>query len=119
MNGSSRNLTIEEGIMDPDLRRRFLTNTDETGRFIVSSKRTGKTYFVEPLAGKQPVWGDLDPATKKLQGNYGQKYRGAVPGTESLIRKENGFKNIVTLEAGTSPLAYIDMIDAQYPDRQV
>jgi hypothetical protein len=96
-------LTLEN-TMDPDLRSRFLTNTDETGRFIVTSQRTGKSYFVEPLAGKQPVWGDLDPATKKLQGNYGQKYRGAVPGTESL-------------EAGTSPLSYIDMIDAKYPDR--
>ena len=26
--------------------KKFLTNTDETGRFIVKSLRTGKTYYV-------------------------------------------------------------------------
>lgn len=26
----------------------FLFKSDETGRFLVKSKRTGKTYFIEP-----------------------------------------------------------------------
>jgi hypothetical protein len=103
--------------MDPDLRARFLTNTDETGRFIVVSQRTGKSYYVEPLAGKKAFWGDLNPATGQIEGQYGQKYRGAVPGTESLITKENGFAKIHNCEPGMSPLAYIDMLDAQYPDK--
>lgn len=37
--------------MDTKLREKFLTNTDETGRFIATSKRTGKTYAVEPIIG--------------------------------------------------------------------
>jgi hypothetical protein len=32
-----------------DLDKRFLTNTDETGRFIVKSLVTGKKYYVEPI----------------------------------------------------------------------
>lgn len=32
-----------------DIKKRFLTNTDETGRFIVKSLTTGKTYYVEPI----------------------------------------------------------------------
>lgn len=35
--------------MKPEFRTQFLTNTDDTGRFIVSSKRTGKTYACEPI----------------------------------------------------------------------
>jgi len=104
--------------MDPDLRKRFLTNTDETGRFIVTSTRTGKSYYVEPLSGKKAFWGDLNPATGQIEGTYGQKYRGAIPGTESLIKKENGFKNIVTLDPGTSPFSYIDELDKTYPDKE-
>jgi len=104
--------------MDPDTRKRFLTNTDETGRFIVVSQRTGRTYYVEPLAGKKAFWGDLNPATGKIEGHYGQKYRGAVPGTESMITKENGFSKIHDLEPGMSPMAYINHLDSQYPDKE-
>lgn len=51
--------------MRQEVLQRFLTNTDETGRFIVKSSVTGITYFVEPLyKGKTAVWGDLNPATK-------------------------------------------------------
>ena len=104
--------------MDITLREKFLTNTDETGRFIVTSKRTGKTYAVEPIIGKHtPVWGDMDPATKELTGKYGDKYTGAVERKESLITAENGFEKIHELDAGHSPLAYIDMLDEKYPDK--
>lgn len=48
-----------------DLDKRFLTNTDETGRFIVKSLTTGKKYYIEPIG---------NPATKKVEGDYGQKY---------------------------------------------
>jgi hypothetical protein len=103
--------------MDTNLREKFLTNTDETGRFVVTSQRTGRTYAVEPILGKHtPTWGDVDPATKKIQGNYGSKYTGAISKDESLITEQNGFKKIVTLEAGMSPLQYIENIDSTYPD---
>jgi hypothetical protein len=105
--------------MNATLTSRFLTNTDDTGRFIVSSPRTGRKYFVEPVGDPHVNWGSIDPSngmngklmTKKGSG----KYRGSIDENDSLISKENGFKNIVTLEPGTSPLAYIDKIDAEYP----
>ena len=56
-----------------DLDKRFLTNTDETGRFIVKSLTTGKKYYIEPI-GNPADWGDINPATKKVEGDYGQKY---------------------------------------------
>lgn len=82
-----------------DLDKRFLTNTDETGRFIVKSLVTGKKYYVEPI-------GNGHPATKKVEGDYGQKYTGCV--------SENGFKLIETLEAGMSPLSVVYQRDLEY-----
>ena len=104
--------------MDVALRKQFLTNTDETGRFIVYSQRTGKTYAVEPIddGSVRPGWGSIDPATKQLVNKKGHdKYRGSVRPEESLITAENGFKNIRMLEPGMSPHAMIEFIDAQYP----
>jgi len=40
-----------------------------------------------------------------------KKNKGSTEREDSLITKENGFKNIVTLKAGESPLAYIERID--------
>jgi hypothetical protein len=75
----------------------FLTNRDETGREIVYFPETGKQYFVEYIEprGHQVTWGDVDPATKKLTGTYGDKHNGTIKAKESLITKENGFDNIV------------------------
>lgn len=81
--------------MRPDILKRFLTNTDETGRFLMKSGKTGIIYFVEPLYnGKTPEWGDVDPATKKITGNCGSGYTGAVTRKESIITEENDFVNI-------------------------
>ena len=98
-----------------ELIRKFLFNRDETGRFIVKSEKTGKTYFVEPIdADERTVWGDYNPATKKFEtGNYG-KYKGSVRPSESMITEENGFEKIHTLGVGESPLDYIDRIDEEY-----
>ena len=105
--------------MNDNFNKKFLTNTDESGRFIVMSKRTGKTYYVEPImGGKQVRWGDMDPATKKLSGDYGKKYTGAVEESESMVLEKNGFDKIHTLGPGTSPLISIDYIDSQYPDKE-
>lgn len=95
-----------------DIKERFLTNTDETGRFIVYSTLTGITYFIEPLdEGSRVKWGDVDPATKETTGQYGKKYKGAIKSEESLITEENGFKNIQTLEPGFSPHSYLASLD--------
>lgn len=98
---------------------RFLTNTDEPGRFIVLSKRTGKKYFVEPIMmGKTPEWGSIDPATGNLMHKKGDgKYTGGIKPKESMITVENGFlpEKITMLDKGCSPLGWIDHIDAKYP----
>lgn len=92
-----------------NINKRFLTNTDETGRMIVKSLKTGRTYYIEPIGnGYNEAFGDIDPATKKMTGNYGDKYTGSVTEKESLITKENGFSNIVTLKPGESPFDEID-----------
>ena len=106
------------GDMDNSIVKRFLTGSDDTGRFIVKSVVTGKTYFVEPIDdGQRTEWGDLNPATKKIEGDYGAKHRGAVSEKDSMITKENGFENITTLGPGVSPIDYINRIDKEYEMR--
>lgn len=104
--------------MNADFVKRFLTNTDETGRFIVKSFRTGKTYFVEPFGNERTNWGSIDPATGTLMNKKGHdKYRGSVDEKDCMVSMDNGFKKVHTLDRGTSPFHAIDVIDAQYPDR--
>lgn len=107
--------------MDSTFRKRFLTNTDDTGRFIVFSQRTGRSYYVEPIeTAHTPKWGSIDPATGNLMHKKGDgKFRGGISPNESLITTENGFEadKIHMLERGTSPLHAIDVLDAKYPDR--
>lgn len=70
----------------------------------------GRKFCIEPIdanAGRGSKWGDIDPASKTVTGSYGQKHPGAVHPDESIITKENGFKNIVTLPPGVSPEGYI------------
>lgn len=97
---------------------KFLTNTDHTGRFIVTSFRTKRKYFVEPIGDPHINWGSADPggSTEFMHKKGDGKYRGSIDEHESLITPENGFANIKVLEPGTSPLSYIDWKDAQYPD---
>jgi hypothetical protein len=93
----------------------FLVNSEDTGRFVVKSLRTGRTYYVEPIDGGERIdWGDLNPATKKIEGDYGSKHKGSVKESESLITEENGFSNIKTLPPGYSPLEYIEELDKKY-----
>ena len=105
--------------MDATLRSKFLTNTDDTGRFIVYSQRTGRSYFVEPIeTAHTPKWGSIDPATGNLMHKKGDgKYRGGISPHESLITTENGFEKIHEIERGMSPLAYINHLDDSYPDK--
>lgn len=106
-------------MIDAKIQSKFLTNTDETGRFIVYSPRTGCTYYVEPIITKHtPEWGSIDPATGNLMHKKGDgKFTGGIKEKESLITKKNGFKNIRLLDRGQSPLASIDFLDDQKPDR--
>lgn len=97
---------------------RFLSERDDTGRFIVVSKRTGRKYFVEPMGQPKTDWGSIDPATGNLMNKKGwQKNEGSIHPKDSLITSENGFDmdKVVVLEPGISPHAYIDMLDEKYP----
>jgi len=81
----------------------------KTGRFYF--KVQGRTFCIEPIdnsEGAKKLWGDVDPATKTLKGNYGDKNKGCITEKESIITEENGFKNITTLPKGVSPLSYIE-----------
>lgn len=102
--------------MKEDVVKKFLMNRDETGRFIVKSIKTNKTYFVETIDGEErTAWGDFDPATKKFNTSaYGSKYKGSIKSEETMITEENGFTNIHTLGVGESPLSYIDKLDENY-----
>lgn len=104
--------------MTPEFREKFLEGRDHTGRFIVTSERTGKSYFVEAIGDPHNDWGSIDPATGKLMNKKGAgKYKGSVEEDESLIKEENGFVKIHELKPGISPHAYIEMLDAEYPDK--
>lgn len=92
---------------------------EKTGRHYVHSKRTGKTYFIEPIIPskkyKGKTWGDIDPASGKVTGTYGEKYTGAITEEDSIITEENGFTNIEYVKG--SPYYRIEQLDATYPDK--
>ena len=72
--------------------------------------KSGRKFWIETIdnsTGNRSEWGDLDPATKKVTGSYGLKYKGGVTDEESIITKENGFKNITTIGPGESPDSFI------------
>ena len=94
----------------------FLVNSEETGRQIVVSLRTGKKYYVEAIGNGRSDWGDVDPATGKITGNYGSKYIVSVTKEHSVITEDNGFKNICTITSG-SPYGVIQDMDSKYPDK--
>jgi hypothetical protein len=101
-------------------KKRFLTNRDETGRFTVTSNRTGKTYFVEPIDenGRPADWGSYNPSTGNIENKKGHgKFTGSVSEKESMIIKENGFEDIRYSGVGGSPFTVIDEIDSKYPDK--
>ena len=65
-----------------------------TGRFFITDLKTGRKFLVEPIDNTphRQIWGDINPATKELEGDYGNKYKGSIKEEDSLITEENGFK---------------------------
>jgi len=102
--------------VDYKLRKNFLIDSSDTGRFIISSKRTGRTYYIEPQGDAHIEWGSVDVSSGKMNVKKGwKKNKGSTEREDSFITKENGFENITTLKAGKSPLAYIEQLDSKYP----
>ena len=100
-----------------EFKKNFLTNRDETGRFIVNSYRTGKTYFIEPIGPDRPAdWGSYNPSTGKIENKKGfDKFTGAINENDSMITLENGFEDIRYSGVGGSPFSVIDELDSKYP----
>ena len=93
----------------------------DTGRHYYSYK--GRTFTIEPIdnrEGKGKLWGDLNPATGKMEGNYGSKNRGSVTEKESIITKENGYNDIHYSPTGMNPINYIHaMMDQREKERKL
>lgn len=108
-------------IINPEVLKN-LPPTSETGRYFVYSSILKKTFCIEPI-GDHPdnlrcEWGDINPATKKVEGSYGQKFKGSVKMKDSIITEENGFKNIQFLGVGFSPGGYIEMLEREFLAKQ-
>ena len=100
-------------------RKKFFENRDETGRFMVTSFRTGRTYVVEPIGADRPAdWGSYNPSSGEIENKKGfDKFRGSIDEKDSLITKENGFENIRYSGVGGSPFSTIEEMDAKYLDK--
>ena len=94
-----------------DVKRNFLKDRDHTGKEIIFYPETGKKYYIEYIGGRNN-WGDLNPATGKVEGSYGKKNRGAIKEEDSMITKENGFNEIVTGKG--SPYATIEAMHEKW-----
>ena len=69
-----------------------------------------KVEVIEPR-NRTKEWGDVDPATGKVTGSYGESI--GIQAEDSKITEANGYTNIVTLPKGCSPMAYIAMREKQ------
>lgn len=87
----------------------------KTGRYWVIM-RSGRKFLVEEWGSNYVQWGNIDPATKKLE-KLKMKQEELIDESNTVIRKENGFKNICFLSPGTSPLGYIDLLDSSGLER--
>ena len=71
------------------------------GTFTVT--KNGRTFVVQPVsehAERGGDWGHTDLSNRPIGG--------AMHPDDCTITAENGFKNVVTLGPGESPLSYID-----------
>lgn len=76
--------------------------SEDTGRFLVVDQNTGRKFLVEPIGNPRTDFGDS--IKNEVQA------KGSIKKEESIITEENGFTNIVTLEAGVSPIDYINSL---------
>lgn len=81
----------------------------ESARYTVILK-SGRRFVVEEWGTNHTQWGDIDPATKKLH-KVKVKDIEEIDENNTIITKENGYRNICFLAPGTSPLGYIDLLD--------
>jgi len=78
--------------------------------------RSGRKFMVEEWGDPHVTWGNINPATGHLE-KVSVKEADTINEDNTKITKQNGFKNICFLSPGTSPLGYIDLLDASGVDR--
>lgn len=78
-------------------------------RYMVHCK-SGRKFMVEEIGDPHISWGNVIPGQNKIESVYA-KMDDVITEEDSQITPENGFKNIVMLDPGTSPFGYIDAID--------
>ena len=84
----------------------------KTGTHFYTDLESGRKFKIEVIdnsQGKQSQWGDIDPATKTVQGSYGNKNIGSITEDESTITKENGYDEIYEIK-GESPYSFIEKL---------
>jgi len=90
----------------------------------IHSTILGRTFYVEVIEDHpdnldRTQWGDVNPATKKLEtGDYGKKNAAGINMADSIITKENGFENPVYLKPGESPNGYIEGLERDFLEKQ-
>ena len=84
-----------------------MKNAEDTGTYYIVDIKTGRKFCVEPVGNPRTDFGDINPATKKIEGNYGMKYRGSIDEKDSIITEANGFKDIGYAQ---NPLDYIEKL---------
>ncbi len=84
-----------------------MREAEHTGRYYIVDSKTGRKFCVEPVGNPRTDFGDINPATGKVEGNYGMKYRGSINEEDSIITKENGFTDIGYAQ---NPLDYIEKL---------
>ncbi len=100
-----------------------MKGTSETGRYFIYSSILDKTFCVEPIDDHpdniRSDWGDVNPATKKIEGSYGEKNKGSIKMKESIIKVENGFENDgIFLKVGESPQGYVEMMEREFINKK-
>lgn len=78
-------------------------------RFFVVTK-SGRKFCVEPIGDVYTNWGNVNPATRKLE-KVQSKDTNTINEENSVITASNGYKNICYLDPGTSPFGYIEILD--------
>ena len=77
---------------------------------------SGRKFMVEEFGEPHVQWGNINPATKTLE-KVKSKMDEVIDESNTQITTENGYKNIVMLNPGTSPLGYIEALDSSGLER--
>lgn len=79
--------------------------------------KSGRKFCVEAIGDVYTDWGNVTFGEKKGLEKVSSKGTNTLQAEDSIISKENGYKNIAWLAPGTSPFGYIDALDSSGIER--